>query len=143
MTKFTKEQVYTAIRYAFSGELVPADIDLPEPQDIIDFCDNQLERLAVAKEGAKRRKEARKAEPDELRERVYSVVNNAGEPLTASEVVIALDDEDASMGKVSNRLGVLANEGRLYKAQASVKDATGKLVKRMVYSIFPIEEEEE
>lgn len=140
---YTREQVFTAIKYAFSGEPVPADMDLPEPEDIIAFCDNQLERLAIAKEGAKRRKEAKKAEPDPLRDNVLSVVNQAHEPLTASEVVIALNDEEASMGKVSNRLTKLTSEGLIYKAQAVIRNAEGKLIQRMVYFHSPFGDFEE
>lgn len=140
---YTREQIFTAIKYAFSGEPVPMDMDLPNPDEIIEFCDNQLERLAVAKEGAQRRKEAKRAEPDPLREHVLSVVNQAHEPLTASEVVIELNDEEASIAKVSNRLTKLVDEGVLYKAQAVVRNAEGKNVQRMVYFHLPFEDFEE
>lgn len=138
--KFTKAEMYTAIIAAFTGEEIPADKEMPTADEIVEFCETQITNLETAKAGAARRKAAKQAEPDTLRDAVYAAVAAATEPMTASEVVIALDDEEASMGKVSNRLSALARDGVIFKAQASIKDAEGKTSKRMVYSVNPFEE---
>lgn len=137
--EFTKTDMYNAIIAAFTGAEVPADKAMPEAADIVDFCNKQIINLETARAGAKRRADAKKAEPDALQDAVFEVVAAATEPMTASDVVIAMENEDATMGKVSNRLTKLVNEGRLYKANATIKDDSGKAAKRMVYSVDPFE----
>lgn len=137
--EFTKRDMFEAIVAAFTGAEIPADKAMPDAAAIVDFCNKQIANLETAKAGAARRNAAKKAEPDVLRDAVFTVVATATEPMTASEVVIAMDDDEVSMGKVSNRLTKLVNEGRLYKANATIKDDAGKAVKRMVYSVNPFE----
>lgn len=138
-TKFTKAQMFEAIVAAFTGAEIPADAVMPTADDIVEFCHNQMANLETAKAAAKRRNEAKKAEPDTLRDAVFAVIAAAEEPMTASEVVLALNDEEASMGKVSNRLTKLVNEGMAFKTQATLKDDAGKTTRRMVYATTPFE----
>lgn len=138
-TKFTKAQMFEAIVAAFTGAEVPADAIMPTADDIVEFCHNQMANLETAKAAAKRRNEAKKAEPDTLRDAVFAVIAAAEEPMTASEVVLALNDEEASMGRVSNRLTKLVNEGMAFKTQATLKDDAGKTTRRMVYATTPFE----
>lgn len=137
--EFTKRDMFEAIIAAFTGAEVPADKAMPEAADIVDFCNKQIANLETARAGAKRRADAKKAEPDALRDAVFAVVAAATEPMTSTEVVLALNDEEATMGKVSNRLTTLVNDGHLYKANATIKDDSGKAAKRMVYSVDPFE----
>lgn len=133
--KFTKRDMFEAIAVAFTGEEVPADKEMPTPDEIVEFCNAQLAVL----ETAKQRKAEKRNEPDALRDMVYATLATATEAMTAAEVVIALDNEEYTMGKISNRLSALVRDGLVYKTQASIKDAEGKVAKRMVYSISPFE----
>lgn len=138
--KFTKRDFYESIIAAFTGAEIPVDKEMPNPDEIVEFCNTQITNLETAKAGAARRNAAKKAEPDALRDKVYNVVASATEPMTAADVVLELNDEEASMGKVSNRLTKLVGEGVVFKAQATMKDDAGKTLKRMVYSAIPFED---
>lgn len=138
--RFTKTDIYNAIIAIFTGAEVPADAVLPTPEDIVEFCEGQLAVVETAKVNAAKRKAAQQPEVDALREKIFSILLSADEPMTAAEVVIALDDEEASMGRVSNRLTRLTNDGAIFKAQTTIKDARNKSVNRMVYSATPFEE---
>lgn len=140
--KFTLEEFYRAIITLFTGEEVPADAILPTDEEIVEFARAQYNQIQSAKTNRAAKRAATIAEPDELKELIYAVVAAADEPIPASEVVIALNNEEYSMAKVSNRLSSLAKEGRLYGARKSIRNDAGRAVKRIVYSASPIPEEE-
>lgn len=98
------------------------------PEDIKDYIDKtiaQLENKAIkAAEKAQERKEA----GDELRARIYAVLDDS--PKTVVDIVEALNDEDVTSAKVVSRLAQLVKLGQVSRFDAKVGDR-----KLKVYSI--------
>ena len=81
-------------------------------EDIVTFCENEIELLDKKAAKAKERQAAKKAEGDELTEIVKSALTD--EYQLASDVMKALEgqiDEDTTISKVQYRLGALVKAG--------------------------------
>lgn len=97
--------------------------------EAIEFIDKQLETLAGRAAKAKERAEKNKAEGDELRAAVASVLTV--EPQTIDAIVAQIEGEDITKAKVTARLTALVKAGIATKEP--VKDGSRKV---MAYSIF-------
>lgn len=95
---------------------------------IVAYCDKVLAAKVAKAEKAKIRAAAKKAEGDELREVVASVLTK--EPLIAEDVLAAIDGEDLTKAKVIARLTQLVKAGVAVKSEVTVD---GK--KRMAYAL--------
>lgn len=103
------------------------------PDDVIAFCEHEIELLDKKTAKAKERAEAKRAEGDELTEQIYDVLS-ADEFMTIPEIVKALGNEDVSAQKASYRLRGLVNENRAEKTEVSVAGADGgKASKKVAY----------
>ena len=105
-----------------------------EPAKIIEFCENEIALLDKKSDKAKERAAAKKAEVDELMEKVYAVLNDT-EFMTRNAVMDALGDmpEDVSIAKVGARLTKLVNNQAVEKSELTVANAEGKKSKVMGY----------
>lgn len=125
----TKRDFYEAIIKAMeTGE---TDI---EPTKIIEFCENEITLLDKKADKAKERAAAKKAEADELMDKVYAVLSDT-EFMTRNAVMDALGDvpEDVSISKVGARLTKLVNNQAVEKSELTVANAEGKKSKCMGY----------
>ena len=96
---------------------------------ITEYCDKEIAALGAKAEKAKARAAAKKAEGDELRATVASVLTT--EPMIAEDVLAAITDvEDLTKAKVQARLTQLVKAGEAVKTEVTVD---GK--KRMAYSL--------
>lgn len=96
---------------------------------IVEFCDKEIAALGAKAEKAKARAAAKKAEGDELRAIVASVLTT--EPMIAEDVLAAITGvEDLTKAKVIARLTQLYKAGEAVKTEVTVD---GK--KRMAYSL--------
>ena len=105
-----------------------------EPTKIIEFCENEIALLDKKADKAKERAAAKKAEVDELMEKVYAVLSDT-EFMTRNAVMDALGDmpEDVSIAKVGARLTKMVNNQTVEKSELTVANAEGKKSKVMGY----------
>lgn len=117
-TKMTKVEILGMIKEACEDNEV-----------IVEFCDKEIAALGAKAEKAKARAAAKKAEGDELRATVASVLTT--EPMIAEDVLAAITGvEDLTKAKVIARLTQLCKAGDAVKTEVTVD---GK--KRMAYSL--------
>ena len=117
-TKMTKVEILGMIKEACEDNEV-----------IVEFCDKEIAALGAKAEKAKARAAAKKAEGDELRAIVASVLTT--EPMIAENVLAAITGvEDLTKAKVIARLTQLVKAGEAVKTEVTVD---GK--KRMAYSL--------
>ena len=105
-----------------------------EPAKIVEFCENEIALLDKKADKAKERAAAKKAEVDELMEKVYAVLSDT-EFMTRNAVMDALGDmpEDVSIAKVGARLTKMVNNQTVEKSELTVANAEGKKSKVMGY----------
>lgn len=112
--KLTKKDYY--------NEILSILTEKDESQELIDFVQNQIDTLDKRAEKAKERAAEKRAEGDELRETVKSVLTNDFQ--TVENIVSAIDDEEISKAKVIARLTQLVTLGEVEKTD--VKSDDGK-----------------
>ena len=100
---------------------------------IKEFCEKEIDSLAHKAAKAKERAAEKRAEGDELTERVFALVGN--EPMILDDFVAQFDEsEEITKGKVQYRLGQLVKAGRVDKVQVAV-EGDGKTRKLMAYCL--------
>jgi hypothetical protein len=112
--KLTKKDYY--------NEILSILTEKDESQELIDFVQNQIDALDKRAEKAKERAAEKRAEGDELRETVKSVLTNDFQ--TVENIVSAINDEEVSKAKVIARLTQLVTLGEVEKTD--VKSDDGK-----------------
>ena len=126
--KITKAMVLSTIEGYFAEEdkdAVLATVDGLEitAGDIVDYAVKTQDQIAAKAEKAKAYVAKKKAESDELKEAVASVLTD--EFQTREDILAALDaDEDVTIAKVGARLTALVKAGRAVKEE--MKTVTGK-----------------
>lgn len=106
--KVTKKDWYAQIK-----TLVEAS-DAEQKDEIVAFIDHEVELLNAKAEKAAERAASKKAEGDELRATVQSVLTD--ELQTIDKIVEQIEGEDITKAKITARLT------QLVKAEAAVKD---------------------
>lgn len=126
--KVSKRDYLTAIIGAMHTGEIKYD-----PNDVITFCEHEIELLDKKTAKAKERAAAKRAEGDELTEQIYNVLYD-DEFMTIPEIVKALGDESVSAQRASYRLRTLVAEKRAEKTEVSVPGADGgKASKKVAY----------
>lgn len=125
MEKITKREMYEAlVAYA---EATDMEIELGETlitaADFVAFATKEIEQLDKKAVKAKERAAAKRAEGDALTEAVLGVLT--ADLQTAAEVAAQIEDEEATVAKVSYRLGALVKDGKAVKEDVKV-DRDGK-----------------
>ena len=104
-----------------------------------EFAERKLVQLDKRNESAKARAAKKRAESDELREKVLSYVTD--NPQSREDIfntMVADGIEDITIGKVGYRLSALAKEddGRIVKQDATIPGVDGTKAKRIkVYTL--------
>ena len=122
----TKKNVYEAlINFVETGDMSYEVLngDVLEkvnvsPDALKAFAENEIEQLNKKALKAKKRAAAKRAEADELTDKVKAVLTE--EYKTIAEIVIELDDEEVTAGKVTSRLTKLVNAGEAEKTDVKV-----------------------
>lgn len=112
MERKTKVMQFEEIR-----EVIAA-IECEGKEDMLTFIDEQVAQLAAKAEKAKERAAAKKAEGDELKAVVKSVLTD--EAQTIDQIVAQIEGEDVTKAKVTARLSQLAKTGEAAKGMAKV-----------------------
>ena len=129
--KVSKRDYLTAIIGAMHTGEIKYD-----PNDVIAFCEHEIELLDKKTAKAKERAAAKRAEGDELTEQIYNVLYD-DEFMTIPEIVKALGDEDVSAQKASYRLRSLVEANRAEKTEITVAGSDGgKASKRVAYRLI-------
>lgn len=125
MEKITKREMYEAlVAYAEATDMeVQVGEAVVTATDFVAFATKEIEQLDKKAVKAKERAAAKRAEGDALTDAVLAVLT--GEFQTAAGVAAQIEDEDATVAKVSYRLGALVKDGKAIKEDIKV-DREGK-----------------
>ena len=122
--KMTEREIYNAM---IDGT-IDADV-------MVEFAEKKLAQLDKRNEKAKERAVAKRAEADELTERVMAFVTD--EAQTRDDITNAMIAEgfEVTVGKVQARLTKLVEASRIAKAKAKVVGEDGKTKQVTVYAL--------
>lgn len=112
--KLTKKDYYGMLKEI----VLTSDVDNKEELEA--FIDRQVEIIDNKAEKAKERAAEKKAEGDELRAAIKSVLTEDYQ--SADDILAQLEGEDLSKAKIIARLTQLVNNGDAEKAQAKAED---------------------
>lgn len=112
--KLTKKDYYGMLK----DIVLTSDVDNKEELEA--FIDRQIEIIDNKAEKAKERAAEKKAEGDELRAAIKSVLTEDYQ--SADDILVQLEGEDLSKAKIIARLTQLVNNGDAEKAQAKAED---------------------
>ena len=121
--KITKREKFEMLK-----EIIRGDINVEmtvEQADLIDFLDTQINAMDVKAEKAKVRNAEKKANGDELRDVVQSVLTD--ELQTIDAIVAQIEGEEITKAKITARLTSLVKNGIATKEE--VKDEEGRKLK--------------
>lgn len=126
--KFTNKDMFITIKALLTGD----DVDDAAPADaeLIEWCDKQIEILDRKADKAREKAAEKKVAGDELQERIYSVLVDAGREMTADSILEALDTEGLTKQKIIARLSNLVKAGKVVKDEVRVGEAKSR---RMAY----------
>lgn len=128
MEKITKREMYEAIIEAVEkGEWKV------NPEDVIDFCKNEISLLDKKAAKAKETAAKKKAENDTLTDMVYEVLTDEFQPI--ADIAAKIDNPDITVAKITYRLRVLVERGMAEKEQVSIPAVSegSKVRKIMAY----------
>ena len=125
-TKTTKRERYATLISLLKGEITIDQLG----EDYVEFCQGEIDALDRKNEKAKEAQAKKKAENDELLEKVAGALTE--DFRTIPEIMVALDDDTITQGMVVNRLTKLVGDNRAEKGEASV-NAGGKARKLSAY----------
>lgn len=134
MEKITKREMFEAlVAYAESTDMeVQVGETTVTAADFAAFATKEIEQLDKKAVKAKERAAAKRAEGDALMDEVLAVLTN--EFQTAAEVAAQIEDEDATVAKISYRLGSLVKSGKAIKEDVKV-DRDGKKAVLKAYKL--------
>ena len=115
-TTITKREMYEQIILMFTED-AEAEVKV-SAEEVVAFCNKEIEALEKKAAKAKERAAAQKAEGDELTDAVLEVLTDEFQP--AGDIVKALNREDITTHKVSYRLRVLVEGGKAVKDQINI-----------------------
>ena len=128
MKKISKREMFEAIKAAMeTGETAI------HPDLIVEFCDKEIEALDKKAAKAKETAAKKKAEGDELTERVFEALTDEFECIAC--ITNKIEDEDVSIAKVQYRLGQLVKQDRAEKMEITI-ESDGKKRKAMAYRLI-------
>lgn len=130
MEKITKREMYTIIAEGVKSGSFAVDAD-----EIVAFCNKEIDSLDKKAAKAKERAATKAAEADALTALVAdALVTDEFKTIADIAAIVAESDADATVSKVTYRLGKLVKDGVAEKSEVTVpgKDG-GKSRKVMAY----------
>lgn len=121
--KITKREKFEMLK-----EIIRGDVNVEmtvEQAELIDFLDAQIVAIDTKAEKAKARNAEKKANGDELRDVVQSILTN--ELQTIDAIVAQIEGEEITKAKITARLTSLVKNGIAEKED--VKDEEGRKLK--------------
>ena len=121
--KMTKKDYYEMLKTTVKG------IEVENKEDLLTFIDRELELIENKSVKAKERAAEKRAEGDELRAAVKSILTTENQ--TIDEIFGQIEGEDLTRAKIVARLTQLVKAGEAKKEE--VKSEDGKRI--MVYAL--------
>ena len=121
--KMTKKDYYEMLKTTVEG------IEVENKEDLLTFIDRELELIENKSVKAKERAAEKRAEGDELRATVKSILTTENQ--TIDEIFGQIEGEDLTRAKIVARLTQLVKTGEAKKEE--VKSEDGKRI--MVYAL--------
>ncbi len=121
--KITKREKFEMLK-----EIIRGDVNVEmtvEQAELIDFLDTQINAIDTKAEKAKARNAEKKANGDELRDVVQSILTD--ELQTIDAIVAQIEGEEITKAKITARLTSLVKNGIATKEE--VKDEEGRKLK--------------
>ena len=120
MTKTTKREMYEAIKETFETGSCKFDA-----ATVVAFCEKEIASLDSKAAKAKERAAAKKADGDELTELVASALTDEFKVIADIAAAVAETNADATVSKVTYRLGKLVEAGKAEKTQITIPGGEG------------------
>lgn len=136
-TTVTKKEILANIRTLLETSHVEFANQELTAEMAIKFCTKEIAALDRKAEKAKATAAAKKAEGDALRDVVEQVLTNDWQSI--ADIVVQIEGEDVTMGKVIPRLAALIDQGVAEKTLISVGEKGAK-AKRTFYRLVQVEE---
>ena len=121
--KITKREKFEMLK-----EIIRGDVNVEmtaEQAELVDFLDSQINAIDTKAEKAKARNAEKKANGDELRDAVQSILTD--ELQTIDAIVAQIEGEEVTKAKITARLTSLVKNGIATKEE--VKDEEGRKLK--------------
>lgn len=126
MEKITKREMYEAIKETFETGSCKYDADT-----VVAFCEKEIASLDSKAAKAKERAAAKKAEADQLYDQVASVLTDEFQVIADIAAGVAELNDDASVSKVTYRLGKLVEAGVAEKTQVTIPASEGSKARKV------------
>lgn len=126
--KFTKVEKFEMIREILVGD---GSTEMTQQESmLVDFIDSQIEQIQAKAEKSKERAAAKKAEGDELRKKVQSLLTT--EYQSIDDIFAQIDDEDVTRSKITARLTQLVKAEIVEKDSRKSEEGKKQMVYRLV-----------
>ena len=120
MEKITKRAMFEAIKETFETGSCKFDA-----ATVVAFCEKEIASLDSKAAKAKERAAAKKADGDELTELVASALTDEFQVIADIAAAVAETNADATVSKVTYRLGKLVEAGKAEKTQITIPGGEG------------------
>ena len=120
MEKITKREMYEAIKETFETGSCKFDA-----ATVVAFCEKEIASLDSKAAKAKERAAAKKADGDELTDLVASALTDEFQVIADIATAVAETNADATVSKVTYRLGKLVEAGKAEKTQITIPGGEG------------------
>lgn len=134
MEKLIKKNYYEAMISAIETGETPIS-----PEDLVDFCKNEIELLDKKAAKAKERNAEKAEKPDELLEVVASVLTTEFKTIGEIAAAVEAKDSNATTQKVTSRLSKLVDMGEATKKQITIP-ASGEVKARKLQAYAKVSE---
>ena len=126
MEKITKRAMFEAIKETF--EIGSCKFDAAT---VVEFCDKEIASLDSKAAKAKERAAAKKAEADGLTDLVATALTDEFQVIADIAATVAESDADATVSKVTYRLGKLVEAGKAEKTQVTIPATEGSKARKV------------
>ena len=126
MEKITKREMYEAIKETFETGSCKFDA-----ATVVEFCDKEIASLDSKAAKAKERAAAKKAEADVLTDLVAAALTDEFQVIADIAAAVAESDADATVSKVTYRLGKLVEAGKAEKTQVTIPATEGSKARKV------------
>ena len=126
MEKITKREMFEAIKETFETGSCKFDA-----ATVMAFCDKEIASLDAKAAKAKERAAAKKAEADVLMDQVADALTGEYQVIADIAAAVAEINADATVSKVTYRLGKLVEAGKAEKTQVTIPASEGSKARKV------------
>lgn len=123
--KITKRAMYEALIETMKTGTCPY-----APEDVIAFCEHEIDLLEKKNAKAKERAASKAKEADALQNAVAEALSADFEPI--AEIAARVNHPDATVSKVTYRLNALVKEGVAEKSEVTIPASEGGKSRKVV-----------